>query len=530
MILLGPGNLGYAPWGLENIVLGANIEFARPSYDSFLSPLGVCVTASLLTVEDVETSDVGAQSLSSFFEVSTAAVHQLMARPGNNLGNPTLIFSVPLSEFFRMSIIANDPTVGEVAQRRLDPAHAFKLAQFMLKGLVNAARRANNIRPQIDDQAFERVLHRMSPQPYTAMQPLVVNIRTAGPNGSKLTAKQFPDSGPAMGVTVFLGQRDLLYVIDGQHRRMGIETVLDFLEEVRQTRMYPKLKASLFPYEGERDVPAEDLAIWEKAYEVSRTVCTVAAEAHLGLDIEQERQLFHDLNNKTKKVEVSLALEFDSSNPVNQYIKQSLLESGMIRLATGDKIDWNSADTGAMTRKDLVAVNAHLFLNKSNINGATAVDVDQRQDVARRFWEAVIQCDGFGEENAREVTVLAQPVMLKALAKLSYDFAFGRARQRSEEHLNTLLDNMTNIDFSHENPVWRYYEMNEDERRQNGVDALSSYLPTASGNRDIGAFDELTGKMRFGAKHNDIFPILGDMVRYSLGLPSRHAEPLVTPE
>jgi hypothetical protein len=30
--------------------------------------------------------------------------------------------------------------------------------------------------------------------------------------------------------------------------------------------------------------------------------------------------------------------------------------------------------------------------------------------------------------------------------------------------------------------------------------------------------------MRFGAKHNDIFPILGDMIRWSLKLPSRQAE------
>jgi hypothetical protein len=29
---------------------------------------------------------------------------------------------------------------------------------------------------------------------------------------------------------------------------------------------------------------------------------------------------------------------------------------------------------------------------------------------------------------------------------------------------------------------------------------------------------------RFGAKHNDIYPILGDMIRWQLKLPSRHAE------
>jgi hypothetical protein len=33
--------------------------------------------------------------------------------------------------------------------------------------------------------------------------------------------------------------------------------------------------------------------------------------------------------------------------------------------------------------------------------------------------------------------------------------------------------------------------------------------------------------MRFGAKHNDIYPILGDMIRWKIGLPNRHAKFLV---
>jgi len=32
------------------------------------------------------------------------------------------------------------------------------------------------------------------------------------------------------------------------------------------------------------------------------------------------------------------------------------------------------------------------------------------------------------------------------------------------------------------------------------------------------------GFMRFGAKHNDIYPILSDMIRWATGLPSRRAE------
>ena len=36
--------------------------------------------------------------------------------------------------------------------------------------------------------------------------------------------------------------------------------------------------------------------------------------------------------------------------------------------------------------------------------------------------------------------------------------------------------------------------------------------------------------MRFGAKHNDIFPILADMIRWRLDLPSRHQKNAAVPE
>jgi hypothetical protein len=48
-------------------------------------------------------------------------------------------------------------------------------------------------------------------------------------------------------------------------------------------------------------------------------------------------------------------------------------------------------------------------------------------------------------------------------------------------------------------------------------------LPADDGsNRDVGRFDPATQWMRFGAKHNDIYPIIGDMLRWQIGLPSRH--------
>jgi hypothetical protein len=144
--------------------------------------------------------------------------------------------------------------------------------------------------------------------------------------------------------------------------------------------------------------------------------------------------------------------------------------------------------------------------------------------VAKRFWDAVAAIPGFGEPGAKTITVAAQPVVLKALAKLTYDFTWGKwAPEEGEDNpmLDKLLDGLTEIDFSHDNPIWRYFEMTDNERKKKGLEDLADYLPKSEGNRDIGQFQN--GVMRFGAKHNDIFPIIGDMVRWKLGLPNRHA-------
>ncbi|QQS98459.1 hypothetical protein I6J18_00085 (plasmid) [Peribacillus psychrosaccharolyticus] len=450
---------------------------------------------------------------------------QLKVFVSNNLGHNTLLAKIPMYDFYRMSDVANERSEhGEpVAQRKLDVKHAAELARYILKGLI-----ATNIQLNREDTGSimvtrEGLQEMIGKQPYLSLQPIVANLRTAGPGGEKLRASPIEtENNENIGMRVWLGQRDILWVVDGQHRRKAVQMVIEFLEEIRLEQKYPPKKQSLFPHNrDDRTVPQDELEAWMECYELTRAECTVSLEIHLGLDILEERQLFHDLNNLAKKVEKSLALEFDSSNPVNAFIKEDLIEGQLVAVSFKDKVDWEN-DDGSLTRKDIVAVNAHLILNKSNINGATPVIVNPRLNVAKRFWEAIVQIPGFGEEGAKAMTLSAQPVVLKAIAKLTYNFAFGRTTS-NEQLLNKLLDGITDLDFSHENPMWRYYQLSEEEIEQYGLTSLNDYLPdNSTGNRDIGKYDIETGWMRFGSKHNDIFPIIGDMIRWKLNLPNRH--------
>jgi DNA-sulfur modification-associated len=442
---------------------------------------------------------------------------------GHNLGNRTFLMLLPMHEFYGMSEVANEPSRdGEtIAQRKLDPVHAHKLATYILKGLVSAAIEYREAHNEPVSEAMSSMMKKIGPQPYLSLQPIVVNIRDCNVRGADIRGVRILDkqTDETAGFKVFLSQRHVLWVVDGQHRRQGMHLVFEFLKHIRSARTYPK-KGNLVPFGDGETLTSDELKVWEECFERARTFCTVSVEVHLGLKTDEERQLFHDLNRLGKKVDTNLALQFDNSNPINLFIKERLMDELGLGVVENDVKNW-ADDDGRVVRKDLVSVNAILLLNRTNINGATPMAIEGRTDTAYWFWSAVREIDGFGEERSHEKTVAAQPVILKALAKLVYDFKFSNRRpEDGDDLIERLLSSLNDIDFSHANPMWRYYSMSDEERSANGLVGLKSYLPDdEGGNRDLGSFQG--GFMRFGAKHNDIYPILGDMIRWKLTLPSR---------
>jgi len=442
---------------------------------------------------------------------------------GHNLGRRVFSMSVPFRDFHQLSDVANDREAGPVAQRPLDTTHAKNLAKYMVRGLVSAALMRRQIAKKEVSDAFFDVLNDLGDQPYFSLQPLVCNIRDIpfggqdGIRGIRLETLQ----GETAAFKVFLSERHILWVIDGQHRRAAAAMVLDFLNYVRTNGKYPAKAPVLHPNKG-AEIDSDTMEVWNEAYDATRSYSTLTVEVHLGLDTSQERQLFHDLNKLGKRVSSSLALEFDSSNPVTQFIKSTLVADGIVQVSDTENKDWAS-DNGEMPMKDVVAVSSLAFLNKSNASGATPAVVEPRQNVVHRLWSTIREIDGFGEVGAKEATVAAQPVVLKALAKLTYDLNFSNRRpDNGLELFDGLMESLHRIDFSHQNPIWRFFELSDDEIVENDLQDLSDWLPNldSNANRDIGS---VQGRfVRFGSKHNDIFPILGDMIRYMSDLPSRH--------
>lgn len=478
----------------------------------------------MTAIDELPTPMTG--SLDDLLETGDASEKAFKVFVGHNLGHRVFLLQIPMHEFFQLSEVANsDSRDGtSVSQRKLDPLHAQKLAVYILKGLITAAIEHRAASGKSELPMLKVLLEGMGRQPYLALQPIVANIRATTARGRTLRAERIlsKQDDTTAGYKVFLSQQHVMWVIDGQHRRWAMNMVFDFLNEVLSKRIYPK-KGSLALFNGDsQSVSTEAHAAWQEAFSSARAFCTVSIELHLGLDPDQERQLFHDLNNLGKKVDRNLALKFDNSNPINLFIKDVLHNDLDMQIVEKDAKEWKD-DEGVIALKDVVAVNAILFLNKTNIGGATPAAVGGKVDIAKSFWEAVKAIPFFGELGAKEKTVSAQPVVLKALAKLAYDFGFSARRaENSSELLDKLLSSISDIDFSHDNPMWQYYSLSDLERTSRGLSGLEKYLPTVDGaNRDLGSFQN--GVMRFGAKHNDIYPIIGDMIRWKLNLPSRHA-------
>ncbi len=440
----------------------------------------------------------------------------------NNMGNTTLIMSLPIVDFVNLSEVANKKNISEttsleeepIAQRPLDITHASRLSFYMMKGLikhVNEVSYKGKKKPQV----LEQLTQILGKQPYVSIQPVTCNIRNCEPNGGDLDY-EITDGK----VTAYLAQKHRLWVIDGQHRRYAAEMLMEFLKSVRTNLKYPARPKIITPADiGRTHVGAEELEIWEAVYEIARTKSSINVEVHLGLVMEEERQLFHDLNNLTKKVESGLAYSYDSTNPVNQFIKDYLDKNSFKPSITDRDLKEWSEDDGRITRKDLVAINSILFLNKTNSKSAKNNQVKLRINEAQKFWEHINNMPGFGEDGFKGKSILGQPVALKAIAKLAYELTWS-AKYNNEEGLKKLYTHLKTIDFSHKNQMWNYYNLDKDNRL-NLFPGLEKYLPPEDdSNRDMGFHDG--HYMRFGSKHNDIFPLIGDMIRWKLDLPNRN--------
>jgi hypothetical protein len=129
-------------------------------------------SSRVMTLDQLETAGTGERPVVGAF--------------GPNMGNKTITARFPVADMNRISVVANgdaESPAGEIAQRKLDMAHATKLAGFILRGLVNAAVNRHLDRGAEVPPALLHIQERLGTQPYFSLPPMIANLRDVGPRG-----------------------------------------------------------------------------------------------------------------------------------------------------------------------------------------------------------------------------------------------------------------------------------------------------------------------------------------------------------
>ncbi len=449
---------------------------------------------------------------------------------GFNMGNRTLSLSLTMEQFREHSDVANEARIvetggdrSEIAQRPLDEKHARSIALYMLRGLLVAVRHNWEDDGRHIPTELEDLLSDLGEGPYQGLQPFTGNIRACAPGGADLDLEERPDGK----LVLFLRQGQLIYIIDGQHRRHAYELMVSWLREMVAAGKYiSKRRGGIYVPEDIEDtrLSGSELEIWSAVVELARSHFTVDITVHLGLRPEQEKQLFHDLNNLGKKPDAALSQAFDQANPISVFIRK-VIEGE--ELLGGIKISDSGSKKGkqpeanepaTIYRDDLVSSNAMLFAGATNQAGIIASRVLPYADYGRTFWKAVAAQDHFGEDGWEAKTLLSEPVMIKALAQLAY--TFHDSRESDEEQRKQFIADLAakKINFSHQDPLWAIY-FKSDEERATIDPKLNDYLTPDAGRKSYAVWQG--DRLAFASNTRDIARYLGDLIRWKLGMPPR---------
>ena len=454
-----------------------------------------------------------------------AEIKRFPAVVGYNMGNRTLSFTMSLSQFREISKVhnpENESDPNKIAQRDLDINHCKGLAKHILVGLIETQIRRYKTDGETIPKEVLDIQQDVGKSPYAVIQPFVCNIRECSRDGDDLDILDYSETNIIWNVGLKNGQ--ILSVVDGQHRRKAFDIVYEWLDKVVQTAEYPK--ASFIDLKNKRRMSLIDkvrLDFWNKLHTLAFQESQIRIECHLGLKPEEERQLFADLNDKGKKVEKSLSDSFDQANPINEFIQKKLLKDGVIKNEpiSKDTSSWHS-DTGQLLRKDITPITTLAMFGKTSSKKETPASVREKADFAVTFWKNIHYIKNFGKNSSRSMTIAAQPVVLKGIAKLAFDLGYGK-QDKNEEHLIKLWEHIKSnkLDFSHNNDIWQALFLDSSKRKKIHSD-IDAYVHVPDGtNLDAGTYDEKNKWVRFGNKHNDIYPRIGDLIRYKLGFNPR---------
>jgi hypothetical protein len=341
---------------------------------------------------------------------------ELLGQVERNQGMATFTGRLTLEQFADLTVVHNrrwaddaGESFDSVTQREIIDPHANGLAIFMLQGLVAATllRGEDGSLPAEVLGQLVLIQDRVGRSAHYGL-PQVTLVLTGAPDFGEV-----PNVSASTAMRLFLPAGRLFVVADGQHRREAARRVREFLNRVVADRRIPK-GIKFYPTQDE-PISSEELEAWIAVQDTFRSWTMISYEAHIGLTIEQARQMFTNYNCNVKPVKFDLNLAFDQSNPLNQFAKE-WVQPEIARESEGQTL---------LDLRQLASIHGFLFLGKTTIKGAP-YNVNQMLPVAKEFWTTVLQ----SPEWDRPGSLIREVPILKALAKAWFYVFLARRNSR----------------------------------------------------------------------------------------------------
>jgi len=407
---------------------------------------------------------------------------------------------------------------GGPTQRPLNLTHSKNISVYYISAAINSLLKSGALTP--DETDLAKALYdyiRPGTRTNYIVAPLVLATTSPDAVGTVLPTSHGHDIVPV--------NFKKCVILDGQHRTHAFGLAQDAVREIVKSQAYDKgSKLLIDRTRKDRSLAPVERSFFKKL-DGALDDFTFAFQLSLDLNPEDMGSGFYDLNELKRPVEKAVSLSVNSNNPINNFNKSLPEYCPKIRIeAKKNSVGFDAEDQGKLTLKELETINSLVIYNKTNSKMAKVSHVSKQHENAMRFWRSIESSPNFGDTRAKDKTLLAQPVMIQALAKLAYDLTLGR--DANPENFNKLLKGieMDRIGFNHSNQMFRYYSLTDKQRREYGLTGLADYLPKFDDSvaREIGSADA-SGKWHFNqTKTNDVRPILGDMIRWKLGLPPRN--------
>ncbi len=384
-----------------------------------------------------------------------------------NQGLPTFTGRMTLEQFSDLTVVHNRRWADEagesldiVTQREIIESHANGLATFIVQGLLHAtitrAERDDGFPPTVK-MALNRIESRIGSGVHFGLPQVTLVM----PGTPEVKPVKEDATQQIVAHRLFLPAGKLFIVADGQHRREAARRVRQFLNDTIASRRTPK-GSKIYPA-VDAPLAADETDAWIAVQETFRSATLISYEAHIGLTVDQARQLFTNYNCHVKPVKADLNLHFDQANPINQFGKTLV-----------SQLPTNGGNQPLFDLRQLAAINGLLCIGKTTIRSAPYDASDRSIPKAKEFWSTVLGAADW----KREGTLLREVPVLKALAKAWYMVHLA-GRNRQQEKAKQLREYISGKRFDRD---W--------VKSVNGLDAHT--VPAADGG------------FRFSPAHNDI--------------------------